>query len=136
MLLSGAIAIASGSGDALMAGLAGSSQIFERMMLKYSRQDEESADAAALKYLTLLKWPTHGLYEFLNLLDSNYTSDIDPYTSTHPLSSERKERFVFQKESKSIITASCLSVYEQRFQRIKAKIKGFIDNPSTSATGF
>ena len=51
--------------------------------------------------LTLLKWPTHGLYEFLNLLDSNYTSDIDPYTSTHPLSSERKERFVFFKRNQN-----------------------------------
>ena len=129
MLLSGAAALAAGSSGPLIAGLMGGAQVFERGILKHSRDQEETADSAALKYLTALKWPTNGLYEFLNLLDNNYVGNIDPYTSTHPLSKERKEKVrLFQKENKTSVQT--LPEQEQKFQRIKAKIKGFMDKPN------
>ncbi len=128
MLLSGAAALAAGSSEPLVAGLMGGAQVFERGLLKHSRDQEETADSAALKYLNQLKWPTTGLYEFLNLLDSNYTGHIDPYTSTHPLSKERKEKVrLFQKEKNDSVQS--LPDQEKQFQRIKAKIKGFMDKP-------
>jgi predicted Zn-dependent protease len=131
MLLSGAAALVTGSTGPLIGGLMGGSQVFERGLLKHSRDQEDTADSAALRYLTDLNWPTSGLYEFLNILDANYTGNIDPYTSTHPLSKERKDKVkLFEKESRS--TVKVLPAYEQRFQRLKAKIKGYMYKPQTT----
>ena len=140
MLLSGAAALATGSSEALMAGLMGGTQIFERGLLKHSRDQEEAADSAALTYLTELKWPITGLSEFLNLLDTNnYTGRIDPYTSTHPLSNDRREKVkLFEKaasskvklvEKESSSTVQALPEEEIKFQRIKAKINSFMSKP-------
>ena len=134
MLLSGAAALATGSSEALMAGLMGGAQIFERGLLKHSRDQEETADSAALRYLTALGWPTRGLSEFLNLLDAGYTGHVDPYTSSHPLSDDRKRKVtLFQKESHS--TVESLPEEEAKFQRIKAKINGFMNKPDAVLRG-
>jgi predicted Zn-dependent protease len=131
MLLSGVAALATGSTGPLMGGLMGGSQVFERGLLKHSRDQEDTADSAALKYLTTLGWPTSGLHEFLNILDANYTGNIDPYTLTHPLSQERKDKVkLFEKATQSKVEG--LPVYEQLFQRLKAKIRGYMNKPQNT----
>ncbi|WP_165380319.1 M48 family metalloprotease [Candidatus Finniella inopinata] len=128
MLLSGAAALAAGSPDLLAAGLAGGAQVFERGLLKHSRDQEETADASALRYLTALGWPTRGLGEFLHLLDTNYTGPTDPYTLTHPLSNERREK-VSLFERQALVNVQTLPKEEGKFQRIKGKINGFMNKP-------
>ena len=131
MLLSGVAALATGSAGPLMGGLMGGSQVFERGLLKHSRDQEDTADSAALQYLTALGWPTRGLYEFLKILDANYTGNVDPYTLTHPLSQERKDKVkLFEKTTQ--LKAKDLPAYEQLFQRLKAKIKGYMNKPQNT----
>ncbi|MCX7338026.1 MAG: M48 family metalloprotease [Alphaproteobacteria bacterium] len=123
-LIGGAAAIASGNPASLLAGATGGMSIFERGLLKHSQSQEDSADSAALKYLELLHWPSDGLFEFLSALNHQYNGQIDPYTSTHPLTPDRMEKVhLYPKKSKSEIPAE----YEKRFQRIRAKMAGFMN---------
>lgn len=131
MLLSGVAALATGSAAPLMGGLMGGSQVFERGLLKHSRDQENTADSAALKYLSALGWPIKGLREFLDILSANYTGYVDPYTLTHPLSDERKRAVEFF-EHEHLFKTIDLSVFEQSFQLLKAKIKGYMANPQST----
>ena len=126
VLLGGAASILSGNPGPLMAGLAGGAQLFERSLLKHSREQEDSADASALNYLNAKKWPVSGLGDFLDMLGNHYTTGHeDPYVQTHPLSPERKAKVrLFQTQQPS--SHKIPDAYEQRFKRIKAKLIGFL----------
>jgi predicted Zn-dependent protease len=129
-LIGGAAALLTGNSAPLLAGAAGGLQVFERGLLKYSRTQEESADSAALRYLELLNWPSEGLYEFLNLLNTSYNGQIDPYTSTHPLTEDRRSKVrLYSMQQKTTKLTKVPEKYELQFQRIKAKIKGFMEQP-------
>jgi predicted Zn-dependent protease len=87
VLLGGAASILSGNPAPLMAGLAGGAQMFERSLLKHSREQEDSADASAVNYLNAKKWPVAGLADFLDTLSNHYITGHEvPYVLTHPLS--------------------------------------------------
>ncbi len=125
VLLGGAATILTGNPAALMAGLAGGAQVFERSLLKHSREQEDSADASALSYLNAKHWPVSGLAEFLDLIGNNYTTGReDPYVQTHPLSPERKAKVrLYQNQQAPYIIAPEI---EAKFQRLKAKLVGFL----------
>ena len=130
-ILGGAAALATGNSAPLAAGAAGAMHAYERMLLRYSRSQEEAADSAALKYMQLLGWSSSGLASFLSSLNNSYTGQIDPYTSTHPLSEDRRAKILLYQESlpKDTGTKKSIDSYEKKFQRIKAKIKGFMEQP-------
>jgi predicted Zn-dependent protease len=123
--IGGAAALLSGNGAPLGAGLAAGMQIFERSILRHSREQEESADASALTYMTAKKLPVAGLGDFLDSLGSHYlTGHEDPYVQTHPLSSDRKQKVrLYQKEQTHNFTTP--ANIENTFKRIKAKLYGF-----------
>jgi predicted Zn-dependent protease len=127
MILGGALALATGSGDALMAGLAGGSHIFERGMLKFSRSQECSADQAALTYLEKLGWPPEGLSSFLDKISKKQGSQIDPYSVTHPLTPDRVEAVHSHLRKTTHKTRSIPPEIEATFQRIKAKMMAFLE---------
>ncbi|MDP3372244.1 MAG: M48 family metalloprotease [Candidatus Paracaedibacteraceae bacterium] len=126
ILLGSAATILTGNPGALMAGLAGGAQIFERSLLRHSREQEDSADASALRYLNAKHWPVKGLADFLDMLGNHYTTGHeDPYVQSHPLSPERKAKVrLFQKEQPASYKVP--DAYEQQFKRIKAKLFGFL----------
>lgn len=126
VLLGGAASIVTGNPGPLMAGLAGGAHLFERSLLKHSREQEDSADASALSYLNTKKWPVSGLADFLDMLGNHYTTGHeDPYVQTHPLSPERKAKVrLYQKQQPD--SYKIPDAYEQQFQRIKAKLIGFL----------
>jgi len=126
VLLGGAASILSGNPGPLMAGLAGGAHVFERSLLKHSREQEDSADASALNYLNAKKWPVSGLAEFLDMLGAHYTTGHeDPYVQTHPLSPERKAKVrLYQSQQPSDFKIP--AAYEVQFQRLKAKLIGFL----------
>jgi predicted Zn-dependent protease len=130
-LVGGAAALATGNSAPLAAGAAGGMHAYERMLLRYSRSQEETADSAALKYMEILGWPTSGLASFLNSLNNSYNGQIDPYTSTHPLSEDRCAKVLLyqQSQSKDSAPKKSMEPYETKFKRIKAKIKGFMEQP-------
>ena len=66
-------AIISGNPQVGSAILMGSSQVGNRLALKFNRSQEESADILALKYLEKLKLPTKGLLEIMNYFQEQST---------------------------------------------------------------
>lgn len=126
VLLGGAASIMTGNPGALMAGLAGGAHLFERSFLKHSREQEDSADASALNYLNAKRWPVSGLADFLDMVGNHYTTGKeDPYVQTHPLSPERKAKVrLYQKQQPE--SYKIPGKYEYQFQRIKAKLIGFL----------
>lgn len=135
VILGGALALASGNPAPLEAALAGSSHVYERGMLKFSRTQESAADQAALTYLRALGWPVVGLSEFLEKINKMIGTSIkmDPYAVTHPLTPDRiqsvhthMERFPSKVNMPSDI--------EAKFQRLKAKMMGFLDPTKALST--
>jgi predicted Zn-dependent protease len=127
MALGGVAALALGSPDVLLAGLAGGVSIMERSILKYSRAQENTADAGALEILEKLNWPVTGIESFLQNLDKRYRSNgLDPYLLTHPLTSDRFQKiknYIKDHPSKKSIPKEL----EEKFLRMKGKIIGFTE---------
>ncbi len=135
LLLGAAGSLLTGNPGPLMAGLAGGAHVFERSILKHSREQEDSADASAITYLTAMGWSVSGLGDFLDRLKSYTTGQEDPYIQTHPLSSERKEKIrLYQKQQAANLHIS--EEHEKRFQRIKAKLIGFTKKRSDVYTQY
>lgn len=129
VILGGALAIASGNPEAAMAGLSGAAHIFNRGMMKFSREQESSADQAALEYLDRLGWGSRGLLDFFRMIhdkSSAYISKMNPYDMTHPLTDERIR--VVENHLKISPAASGITPKMRRdFERIKAKVIGFLE---------
>ncbi len=127
MALGGIAALATGSPEALMAGLSSGMSIMERGMLKHSRAQENAADAGALDILEKLNWSANGLNTFLQKLDRRYQSKgMDPYLLTHPLTSERFQKikhYLSEHPEKKQIPEDL----NTKFLRMKGKIAGFTE---------
>tara|TARA_R110000787_G_scaffold162896_3_gene276241 strand:- start:81 stop:989 length:909 start_codon:yes stop_codon:yes gene_type:complete len=101
--------------------------------LAFSRTQESSADLAGARYLSKSGISGRGSLEFFKKLQNQeYRLAIpqeDSYARTHPLSGERIAvlREVYEPDPAwSVKTPPEL---EARFQRIKAKLAGFVDDP-------
>lgn len=118
-LLGLAAGVLSNQADLAIASLLAGEHIGLRSLLKYSRTQEYSADQAGANYLKLLKLPLKGMVEFLELLQTQEDRAENSYNHTHPLTQERiraLELLIVQPEK------PCPELFENRFQRIKAKI--------------
>lgn len=136
VILGGALALASGSTAPLEAALAGSSHVFERGMLHFSRTQESAADQAALSYLEKLRWPADGLSEFLDKVQKMYGSNahIDPYSVTHPLTPDRIQSIHDYMRKCAHKERSMPTDIEAKYQRIKAKMMAFLEPQRALAT--
>lgn len=130
--LSGAAALATGNGEIFAAGAMGGLSMMERGFLKYSRTQEETADAGALTILKQLEWPANGLMSFLKTIDQKYNlRGIDPYLLTHPMTDSRISKIqAYLKEQKK--TYHVPLDYAKRFARMRGKIAGFTQEPKTT----
>ncbi len=136
MLIGGAAALMTGNPGILMAGLMGGSHVFERSMLRHSRDQEDAADASALTYLRALKMPVNGLAQFHELLGHHYmTGQEDPYTLTHPLPLDRKQKIeLFQTDVTKDYAMPVQDV--ERFSRVRAKLFGYLKSKMEVARAY
>ena len=130
-LVLGALALAAGGSEAGMGIIAAGQQAAIGKFLAFSRTQEATADQAGALYLSKAGITGKGMLEFFGKLQNQEYRlaiyDTDSYGRTHPLSTERVQALqqVFQKDpawNKPIDAA-----LDQRFQRVKAKLIGFID---------
>jgi predicted Zn-dependent protease len=127
----GALAIAAGAGDAAMGIMMAGQQAAIGKFLAFTRTQEASADAFAVKTLHTAGISGKGMLDFFGKLQNQeYRLAIystDSYDRTHPLSSERIEalKLVFQKDAAWKNPPD--PALDARFQRVKAKLIGFID---------
>ena len=128
-------AIISGNPQIGSAILMGSSQVGNRLALKFNRSQEESADILALKYLEKLKLPTKGLLEIMNYFHEQstaYKNSIDPYELTHPISSSRIKLIKNHAQKYKYANVEFDKKVTKNFHRVQAKLGGFLEEIETT----
>jgi predicted Zn-dependent protease len=133
-LLVGAAAIAAGGGEAGMGIMAAGQQAAMGKYLAFSRTQESSADLAGARYLSKAHLSGKGsLAFFKKLQNQEYRLAIpqdDSYARTHPLSGERIAVLREVYEPDPAWNNPVDPALEARFERIKAKLVGFVSDPT------
>jgi predicted Zn-dependent protease len=133
-LLLGAAAIAAGAGDAGAGIMAAGQQAALGKYLAFSRTQESSADAAGARYLSIAGISGRGSIAFFKKLQNiEFRLAIpqeDSYGRTHPLSGERIAILEEGYKKDPAWTKPTDPLLEAKFQRVKAKLQGFINDPA------
>lgn len=132
-LLLGAAAMAAGGAEAGMGIMAAGQQAALGKYLAFSRAQESSADAAGARYLHDAGISGKGSIEFFKKLQNlEYRLYVpqDSYMTTHPLSSDRISTLSAVYEHDPAWARTTDPALEARFQRVKAKLVGFVEEPT------
>jgi len=133
-LVLGAAAMAAGGAEAGMGIMGAGQQAAMGKFLAFSRVQESSADLAGARYLSKAGISGKGSLEFFKKLQNlEYRLAIpqdDSYGRTHPLSGERinvlREVYTVDPAWDKPVDPQL----EARFERIKAKLIGFVSEPN------
>ncbi len=127
----GAIAIAAGAPEAGMGLMAMGQQAAIGQFLSFTRAQETSADLAGANYLAKAGISGRGSLEFFKKLQNQeYRLAIyatESYDRTHPLSSERISILENLYKKDPAWDRPSDPQLEARFQRVKAKLLGFVN---------
>jgi len=130
-LVLGALAIAAGAGDVGEGIMMAGQQAAMGSFLSFTRAQEATADASAVKTLHGAGISGKGMLDFFaKLQNQEYRLAIyakDSYDSTHPLSSERIQALGQSFRSDPAWSKPFDPALNARFLRVKAKLLGFID---------
>jgi len=139
MLLSyllGIGAIIGGSPAAGQALIMGGSQTAERLYMKFTRTQEEAADAHAIEYLDKMQYPANGLVDLLEIFQSEMVTSgvqVDEYLLSHPVSQKRIDLIKSRTAGKNYAHSKNHEKIDHQLQKpmeqILAKLEGFIENP-------
>jgi predicted Zn-dependent protease len=141
-LLLGAAAIAAGGGEAGMGIMMAGQQAALGKFLAFTRVQESTADAAGAQYLSKAGISGRGSLAFFKRLQNiefRYAvkqDDDQAYGRTHPLSGDRIQAL---RESYMVDPAwekPADPEIEKRFQRVKAKLEGYIAEPERTLRKF
>lgn len=134
-LVLGAAAMVMGRGSAGNLGAAvmtGGMTVSQAAYLTHSREQEASADQAALKFLDRAHISARGMYEFMNVLNMEelrLSDRQDAYARTHPLTAERVDVVREHVEHSPYSNVPIPTKFSAAQERIRAKLHGFIDPP-------
>jgi len=135
-LVLGAVAIAAGAGDAGVGIMQAGQRAALGEMLAFTRVQESTADATGSRLLSKAGVSGKGLLDFFGKLQNQeYRLAIyakDSFDRTHPLSSERVEALSQTLKSDPAWGKPPDPALEARFQRVKAKLLGYIDPRQTT----
>lgn len=132
----GAAAMAAGGGEAGMGIMAAGQQAAMGKFLAFSRTQESSADAAGARYLAKAGISGRGSLEFFRKLQ-NMEFRLNPgasdsYGGTHPLSTQRISVLTDVYEADPAWDRPVDPRLEARFERVKAKLVGFVSDPAVT----
>ncbi|MGN6059465.1 MAG: M48 family metalloprotease [Sphingomicrobium sp.] len=130
-LVLGAVAIAAGAGDAGIGIMQAGQRAAIGEMLAFTRTQEATADATAVRLLSGAGISGKGLLEFFGKLKNlEYRLAIyskDSFDQDHPLTSERIDALSKNLKADAAWNKPSDPALEARFQRVKAKLLGYID---------
>ncbi|HLL32136.1 MAG TPA: M48 family metalloprotease [Allosphingosinicella sp.] len=136
MLLSlvlGAAAMAAGASEAGAGIMAAGQQAAMGKFLAFSRTQESAADAAAAGFLAKSETNGKGLISFFKKLQNQEFRYAIPqdnsYARTHPLTGERVAALEQSVKSAPGWNRATDPKLEARFQRVKAKLSGYVEDP-------
>ena len=132
-LVLGAAAMAAGAGEAGMGMLAAGQQAAMGRFLAFSRVQESSADGAGATYLSRAGISGRGSIAFFERLQNlefrmNIPQD-NGYARTHPLTGERIAALQNAYREDPAWSRATDAALEERFQRVRAKLIGFVLEP-------
>lgn len=132
-LLGAAAAVAAGAGEAGMAILGMGQAAALGKFLSFTRDQESRADQAGALYLSRAGLSGKGSIAFFRRLQGlEYRLAIpqnNEYARTHPLSSTRVNNLIGVYERDPAWNRPSDKALEARFQRIKGKLTGFVEEP-------
>lgn len=132
-LLAGIGAALAGAGDASAAILGAGQAAAQGHFLAYSRAQEAATDQAGAGFLDTAGISGKGMLEFFRKLQEQefrYGYTIDEYARSHPLTSDRIEKLEQRLMASASYNKPVDPNYEERFQRIKAKLAGYLYEPA------
>ncbi|MFL6856275.1 MAG: M48 family metalloprotease, partial [Allosphingosinicella sp.] len=133
-LLLGAAAMAAGAGDAGAGIMMAGQQAAMGKFLAFTRTQESSADQAGATFLNKAGVSGKGLLQFFGKIQNQeYRYAIpqeDSYARTHPLNQERIAALEHVLKASPAWNAPTDPALEARFQRVKAKLNGFVNDPA------
>lgn len=134
-LILGAAAVAAGAGEAGMGAMAAGQQAAMGRFLAFNRVQENSADQAGAAYLSGAGISGRGSLAFFRKLQNlefrlNIPQD-NGYARTHPLNAERIARLEYVYENDPAWSRATDPALEARFQRVRAKLAGYIEETQT-----
>jgi predicted Zn-dependent protease len=135
-LLLGVAAAVAGAGEAAMVAVSAGQEAAYNSLLAYSRGQEATADAAGASYLSKAGISGRGSLDFFGKLNDysfryGYPHGEDAsFASDHPMTSDRIAtlREVYEKDP--AWNARPDPQIEARFQRVKAKLYGYLAKPA------
>ena len=140
-LLAAAAALAGGT-DAAMGIMMAGQQAAQGNFLSFSRTQEASADAAGAQYLSAAGISGRGSLSFFGKLQNlEYRMGISQddereYGRTHPMSGNRIARLRDTYEADAAWQAPDDPALQERFERIQAKLFGFLAEPQRTLTAY
>jgi predicted Zn-dependent protease len=139
-LVLGAAAIAAGAGEAGAAILAGGQQAALGKFLAFNREQESMTDQMGARYLAAAGISGKGSIAFFKrLLGIEFRLAIpqeNSYARTHPLSGERIQLLQNLYENDPAYNKPTDPALEAKFQRVKAKLQGFVNTPTATLRDF
>jgi predicted Zn-dependent protease len=139
-MLLGGLAMAAGAGEAGMGVLAAGQQAAIGRFLAFTRVQENSADQAGASYLSRAGISGRGSLAFFERLQNlefrmNIPQD-NGYARTHPLTGERISVLQNMYENDPAWDVRTDPALEERFQRVRAKLIGYVDDPRQVLTRY
>jgi predicted Zn-dependent protease len=133
-LLVGAVAIAAGAGDAGAAAMSMGQRAAIGSYLAFNRTQESSADQAGASYMRRAGISGRGSLAFFQRLENlEFRLNIpqeDSYERTHPLNRERLAALENLYRTDAAWERPTDPALEERFQRVRAKLIGFVEHPT------
>ncbi|PXW69535.1 putative Zn-dependent protease [Blastomonas natatoria] len=133
-LLLGLAAVAAGAGEAGLGIIGAGQQAALGKFLAHTRGEEAGADVAGAKYLSAAGLTGKGSINFFKKLQNlEFRLAIpqeDSYNRSHPLSGERITLLQDIYENDPAYNRPVDPVLEARFQRVKAKLVGYVAEPT------
>ena len=130
-LVLGAVAAAAGAGDAGIGILQAGQRAAIGEMMAFTRGQEATADATGSRLLSKSGISGKGMLDFFNKLQNlEYRLAIyskDSFDRDHPLSSERIQALQVKLKADPAWGKPTDPALEARFERVKAKLLGYID---------
>ncbi len=139
-LLIGAAAIAAGAGDAGVGILGAGQELAVNKFLAFSRTQEATADSAAQTYLTTTGISGKGMISFFKKLQGyefRYGATTeDNFATDHPVTGDRIAILQGKFAEDPAWNKPTDAALEARFQRVKAKLQGFVSDPAETLRDF
>ncbi|KTT70226.1 peptidase M48 [Sphingomonas endophytica] len=129
----GLAAMAAGGGEAGAGILAAGQQVAMGKFLAFSRVQEATADASAVRYLDTAGITGKGMLEFFKKLQQQEyrygTKNIDPFMQSHPLSGTRVQTLTADVQASKAWNKPADPRLQERFLRVRAKLDGYLMPP-------